>query len=96
MIYLGLSLPSTSHTICIGNNFSPCQSLHRDRGRQLPCMAGATVAPLYRSQLKLINLALVATVPVIEKHGIDAILKPVINKLASAGISLSPMDYEDL
>ena len=46
------------------------------------------VAPLYRSQLKLINLALVATVPVIEKHGIDAILKPVINMLASAGISV--------
>ena len=26
-----LSLPSTSHTICIGNIVSSCQSLHRDR-----------------------------------------------------------------
>ena len=32
----------------------------------------------YRSQLKLINLAVIATIPVIEKHGLDKVLKPVI------------------
>ena len=50
------------------------------------------IAPLYRSQLKIINLAIVATAPVIEKHGIDAILRPFIadlNILATTGVSLS-------
>ena len=52
------------------------------------------IAPLYHSQLKIINLAIVATAPVIEKHGIDAILRPFIadlNILATTGVSLSVM-----
>lgn len=47
-------------------------------------------APKYRSQLRLINLAIVATAPVIEKHGLDKILQPFIddlNTLAIEGIT---------
>ena len=50
------------------------------------------ISPKYRSQLKIINLAVVATVPVIEKHGLDAILKPFlddINRLATIGIEVT-------
>lgn len=52
----------------------------------------ANISPQYRSQLKMINLAIVATVPIIEKHGLDMILKPFIadlNTLSTTGISLS-------
>lgn len=52
----------------------------------------ANITPHYRSQLKIINLAIVATTPVIEKHGLDEILKPFIadlNILATTGISVS-------
>ena len=45
----------------------------------------------YRSQLKMINLAIVATVPVIEKHGLDKVLQPFIrdlNILSTTGISI--------
>ena len=47
------------------------------------------IPPKYRSQLEIINLAVVATVPVIEKHGLDAVLKPFvddINCLSADGI----------
>ncbi len=43
------------------------------------------VSPKYRSRLTSMNLVAVATTPVIEKHGIDAIMKPFlddINKLS--------------
>lgn len=52
----------------------------------------ANIAPKFRSQLKLINLAIVATVPIIEKYGLDCVLKPFIadlNTLATTGISIS-------
>ena len=39
------------------------------------------IAPRYRSQLKAINLALVATVPIIEKYGLDKVLQPFISDL---------------
>ena len=39
------------------------------------------IAPKFRSQLKLINLAIVATVPIIEKYGLDYVLKPFIADL---------------
>ena len=48
--------------------------------------------PKYRSQLKIINLTIVATVPVIEKHGLDAILKPFlndVNTLSTTGIEIT-------
>lgn len=50
------------------------------------------IAPIYRSQLRLINLSLVATVPIIEKHGLNKILEPFIsdlNLLSTQGITLS-------
>ena len=50
------------------------------------------IAPKYRSQLKIMNLAVVATVPVIEKHGLNAILKPFlndINTLSTTGIQIT-------
>ena len=47
MIAFALSLPSTSHTICIGNNFSPCQSLEI-----------ATTISDFRSQVKAVMVAL--------------------------------------
>ena len=50
------------------------------------------IAPKYRSQLKIINLTIVATVPVIEKHGLDAILKPFlddVNTLSTTGIEIT-------
>lgn len=49
------------------------------------------IRPCFRSQLKMINLVLAATVPVIEEHGLDSILKPFIadlNILATEGISV--------
>lgn len=51
----------------------------------------ANIPPQYRSQLKMINLAIVATVPIIEKHGLDKVLEPFItdlNILATTGITL--------
>lgn len=50
------------------------------------------IAPQYRSQLRIINLAIVATIPVIEKHGLDKVLEPFItdlNTLATKGITVS-------
>lgn len=50
------------------------------------------IHPKYRSQLKMINLVLVATVPVIEKHGLDAVLKPFIqdlNSLCAEGLTVT-------
>lgn len=55
------------------------------------------IAPKYRSQLKLINLAIVATVPVIEKHGLDKILEPFVadlNTLSTTGITVSVQGVE--
>lgn len=39
----------------------------------------ANISPHLRSQLKMINLAIVASVPIIEKHGLDKILQPFLN-----------------
>lgn len=50
------------------------------------------IAPKYRSQLKLINLAIVATVPVIEAYGLNKVLEPFVtdlNTLATTGISVN-------
>lgn len=49
------------------------------------------IAPKYRSQLRVINLAIVATVPVIEVYGLHNVLQPFIedlNELASSGVSV--------
>ena len=46
----------------------------------------------YRSKLKLLQLAIVASIPVIEKHGLHTILKPLIhdlNILATTGIDVN-------
>ena len=51
----------------------------------------ANISPDLRSQLKMINLAIVASVPIIEKHGLDKILQPILvdlNILSTTGISL--------
>ena len=48
--------------------------------------------PKFRSRLQAINLVLLATVPIIEKHGIDVILRPFmndLNTLATAGIDIN-------
>lgn len=45
----------------------------------------------FRSTHRAINLAILATKPVLEKHGIDAVLKPFFddcNKLATTGVSV--------
>jgi hypothetical protein len=50
------------------------------------------ISPKYRSQLRLINLALVASVPIIEEYGLNQILKPFIadlNTLSTKGISVT-------
>ena len=50
------------------------------------------IAPKYRSQLKVINLVLIATVPVIEVYGLQKVLQPFVrdlNILATTGISVS-------
>jgi hypothetical protein len=50
------------------------------------------VHPKFRSSLKVIHLIATATAPVIEKHGIDCILKPFlddIRKLESTGVSVT-------
>ena len=49
------------------------------------------IAPIYRSQLRLINLAIVATVSIIEKHGLNKILEPFLsdlNILSTQGVSV--------
>ena len=40
------------------------------------------IHPKYRSTLRAINLVLVATVPVIERHGINEIMKPFLSDLS--------------
>ena len=50
------------------------------------------IHPKYRSTFKSINLAILATKPVIERHGIDAVLRPFFQDLvtlATKGISLN-------
>lgn len=50
------------------------------------------IAPIYRSQLRLINLAIVATVPIIEKYGLNKILEPFLsdlNVLSTEGVNVS-------
>lgn len=50
------------------------------------------IHPKYRSSLRAINLALIATVPVIEQYGINKILQPFLydlNVLGSDGITVS-------
>lgn len=50
------------------------------------------IAPKYRSQLKLINLAIVCTVPTIEAYGLDKVLHPFVadlNTLATTGVSVN-------
>ena len=50
------------------------------------------IAPIYRSQLRLINLAIIATVPIIEKHGLNKILEPFIsdlNVLSTKGVNVT-------
>ena len=50
------------------------------------------IHPRFRSTYRAINLAILATKPVLEKHGIDAVLQPFFedcNKLAKTGVSVS-------
>ena len=50
------------------------------------------IHPMYRSTFKSINLAILATKPIIEKHGLDAVLRPFIQdlcSLATKGISIN-------
>ena len=50
------------------------------------------VHPKYRSKLKLLQLAIVASIPVIEKHGLHTVLKPFVhdlNILATKGIEVN-------
>lgn len=50
------------------------------------------IHPKYRSQLKAINLAVIATVPVIERNGLNCILQPFVddlNQLSTIGIDIS-------
>ena len=49
------------------------------------------IHPKFRSTYRAINLAILATKPVLEKHGIDAVLQPFFedcNKLAKTGVSV--------
>ncbi len=49
------------------------------------------IHPKFRSNFRAINLAILATKPILEKHGIDAILRPFLrdcNILATRGISV--------
>ena len=49
------------------------------------------IHPRLRSTYRAINLAILATKPVLEKHGIDAVLQPFFedcNKLAKTGVSV--------
>ena len=49
------------------------------------------VDPKYRSQLKLINLVIVATVPIIEVYGLNKVLQPFVsdlNVLSTSGITV--------
>ena len=49
------------------------------------------IHPKYRSSLRVINLLIAATIPVVEKHGLDEILKPFLcdlKTLADVGINV--------
>ena len=49
------------------------------------------IHPKFRFTHRAINLAILSTKPVLEKHGIDAVLKPFFdycNKLATTGVSV--------
>ena len=43
----------------------------------------ANIHPKYRSSLRSINLLIAAMFPVVEKHGIDKILEPLVDDLKS-------------
>lgn len=50
------------------------------------------IHPKYRSRLKILNLVMIATVPVIEKYSLDEVLKPFIkdlNLLCTEGVTVS-------
>lgn len=49
------------------------------------------IHPKFRSQLRVINSSTVATYPIIEKHGLDCILKPFVqdlNVLSTTGLEV--------
>ena len=47
------------------------------------------IDPRYRSSLKLIRLLIAATVPIVERHGIDEVLQPFVLDLAEEGVNVS-------
>ena len=50
------------------------------------------IDPRYRSSLKLIHLLIAATVPIVERHGIDEVLQPFVRDLkilAEEGVNVS-------
>ena len=52
----------------------------------------SNIKPSSRSKLKMINLAIAATVPVIEKYGLDVVLQPFVrdlNILATTGLEVN-------
>ena len=52
----------------------------------------SNISPKYRSSLRMINLAIIATVPVVEKYGIDKVMRPFItdlNTLRNTGVTVS-------
>ena len=57
----------------------------------------SNILPKYRSSLQMINLAVIVTVPVVEKYGIDKVMKPFISDLNTShktGITVSLQGIE--
>ena len=70
---------------------NPLGSHTKKRKLEIVFFTLANIRPCYRSQLKIINLAIVATSPDIEKHTLDQVLEPFnsdLNTLATSGITV--------
>lgn len=55
------------------------------------------IHPKYRSSLRVIHLLIAATVPIVEKHGLNEILQPFIRDLqilATEGVTVMKNGFE--
>ena len=96
------SNPSTLQLIMFYDQLEACNPLSTHVKKHKLAIVLYTLGnihPKYRSSLRMINLLIAATMPVVEKHGIDQILQPLISDLeilATEGITLLKHGVEEV
>ena len=89
--------PLTLQLILFYDEMELCNPLGTHVKLGIFLFALGNIHPKYRSSLRVINLLIVATVPVITKHGLDLILQPFIHHLqtlATDGIVVTTNGFE--